>query len=67
MDQETYTQKVRQGKLFEGKYMGEKSYFRIGGQTYKLDLENNRSLFGDTVIIELADKSEWRKKFKKIV
>ena len=47
--------------------MGEKSYFRIGGQTYKLDLENNRSLFGDTVIIELADKSEWRKKFKEIV
>jgi hypothetical protein len=23
-------------------------------------------LFGDVVIIELADKSEWRKKFKKI-
>ncbi len=46
--------------------MAEKSYFRIGGITYKLDLENNRSLFGDTVIIELADKSEWRRKFKKV-
>jgi len=37
--------------------MSEKSYFRIAGNTYKLDLENNRSLFGDTVIIELTDKS----------
>lgn len=33
---------------------------------YKLDLENNRSLFGDVVIIELTDRSEWRRKFKKI-
>lgn len=33
---------------------------------YKLDLENNRSLFGDVVIIELADRSEWRRKFKRI-
>jgi hypothetical protein len=47
--------------------MAEKSYFRIGGNTYKLDLENNRSLFGDTVIIELMDRSEWRRKFKKVV
>lgn len=46
--------------------MAEKSYFKLGGKTYKLDLENNRSLFGDTVVIELADRSEWRRKFKKI-
>lgn len=37
--------------------MAEKSYFKLAGKMYKLDLENNRSLFGDVVIIELADRS----------
>ncbi len=47
---------VRQGKLFEGKFMNEKSYFKIGKQIYKLNLKNNRALFGDVVIIELDPK-----------
>jgi len=44
---------VKKGKLFEGKFMDEKSYFKIGGEAYKLSLKNNRALFGDIVIIEL--------------
>lgn len=40
---------VREGKLFEGKYMSEKSYFKIGKQMFKVKTENNRAMFGDVV------------------
>ena len=33
--------------------MGEKSYFKIGKNMIKVELENNRAIFGDQVIIEL--------------
>jgi hypothetical protein len=56
---------VRQGKLFEGKFMNEKSYFKIGSKIVKLSLRNNRALFGDVVIIELDNKENWREKFAK--
>lgn len=56
---------VRQGKLFEGKFMNEKSYFKIGTKIVKLVLRNNRALFGDVVIIELDPKEAWREKFTK--
>jgi len=32
---------------------------------YKLDLENNRALFGDVVIIELNKREQWKPKFTK--
>lgn len=51
---------VRQGKLFEGKFMNEKSYFKVGTKMVKLELRNNRALFGDVVIIELDSKEQWR-------
>lgn len=40
--------------------MNEKSYFKLGNKIYKLELENNRALFGDVVIIELNDMKVWR-------
>ena len=46
--------------------MAEKSYFKIGKQIYKMDLSNNRSMFGDIVVIELEAKNTWIKKFKNI-
>lgn len=42
---------IKEGKLFEAKYMAEKSYFKIGKTVYKLKLENNRALFGDLVAV----------------
>lgn len=47
------SQKIRQGLLFEGKFMAEKSYFKLANQIIKLNLKNNRALFGDVVAIEL--------------
>ncbi len=46
-------QGVQKGKLFEGKFMAEKSYFKLANQMIKLDLRNNRALFGDVVAIQL--------------
>jgi len=45
--------------------MNEKSYFKLNNKIYKLDLTNNRALFGDVVVIELSDKSSWKLKFTK--
>jgi hypothetical protein len=47
------SQAVRQGTLFEGKFMAERSYLKLAGSMVKLDLRNNRALFGDIVTIEL--------------
>lgn len=45
--------KIKQGRLFEGKFMAEKSYFKINKTVYKIKLENNRAMFGDVVAIEI--------------
>ena len=37
------SQGVRQGTLFEGKYMDSKSYFKLAGKVIKLELRNNRA------------------------
>lgn len=56
--------KVKEGKLFEGKYMAEKSYFKIGKTMHKIKLENNRAMFGDVVAIEISPVETWEKKIK---
>jgi hypothetical protein len=33
---------------------------------FKLELTNNRALYGDVVIIELLGTHEWKVKFKKV-
>jgi hypothetical protein len=56
--------KIKEGKLFEGKYMDEKSYFKIGRQIYKVKLENNRAIFGDVVAIEMEAVEKWERRLK---
>lgn len=53
---------IREGKLFEGKYMDGKSYFKIGHKMYKLKTENNRAIFGDVVAYEIAPIEQWENK-----
>ena len=40
--------------------MNEKSYFKIGRTMHKLNLRNNRALFGDVVIVSLDPKEAWK-------
>ena len=35
---DVYSKKLKEGKLFEGKYMAEKSYLRLGNKIYSLEL-----------------------------
>jgi exoribonuclease R len=58
-------QGIREGRLFEGKYMADRSYCKIGGKMVKLDLRNNRALFGDVVAIELDPRQEWKERVSK--
>lgn len=43
--------KVKEGKLFEGKFMNEKSYMKIGKNIKKISAQNNRAIFGDVVAL----------------
>ena len=56
---------IREGKLLEGKYMGDKSYFKIGKQLFKVKTENNRALFGDVVAFEISPIEQWEKRIVK--
>ena len=40
--------------------MDEKSYFKIAGKVVKLELRNNRALFGDIVAIKLDPREQWK-------
>lgn len=59
--------KVKEGKLFEGKFMAEKSYFKVGKTMYKIKLENNRAMFGDVVAIEISSIDQWEKRTAKSI
>lgn len=59
--------KMKEGLYFEGKYMGDKSYFKIGKNMFKISLENNRAIFGDVVIISLKSMEEWTNKKVKTI
>jgi len=58
-------QGIREGRLFEGKYMADRSYCKIGGKMVKIDLRNNRALFGDVVAIELDPREQWKERVSK--
>ena len=45
--------------------MAEKSYFKLGSNIVKLDLRNNRALFGDVVAIELDPRQQWKERLSK--
>ncbi len=46
--------------------MAEKSYFKLAGKMYKVNVENNRAMFGDVVVLELDDRKGWKRKFKQV-
>lgn len=48
---------VKQGKLFQGKFMNDKSYIKLAGTTKNIILRNNRAMFGDTVIIDFSPRN----------
>lgn len=56
---------IKEGKLFEGKYMAEKSYIKIGKNMYKIKLDNNRALFGDVIAVEVSAFESWEKRTAK--
>jgi hypothetical protein len=46
--------------------MADKSYFKLAGKMYTINVENNRAMFGDVVVLQLNDRKAWKSKFKQL-
>lgn len=54
-------EKIKKGEYIEGKFMNERSYIKLGGETFPCVLENNRAIYGDVVAVELDEEAKWLK------
>ena len=54
-------ERIKKGVYIEGKFMNERSYVKLGGETFPVVLENNRAIYGDVIAVELDEEAKWLK------
>lgn len=41
--------------------MNDRSYIKLGGETFSCALDNNRAIYGDVIAVELYEEGKWLK------